>query len=195
MKIVTRCVASASLLFGMGSAHATFMPWQEGLFFPDFDEPSAPVAFGLDDSRFYEYAGVFIGNVGKAGDNSDTINFSWPALTRGEQISSSFSVRAAVGGTALSSGQQLQIVIVDAQSSSLIRTINLNAAQPSYTDPAFVFDNRLYRMTVSPLGLAGAESMDYSIDVMLAPVPEPATSMLMAAGIGLFVLARRRQSA
>jgi hypothetical protein len=195
MKVVTRCVVSATLVLGMGAADATFMPWQEGWFFPDFDDPSAPIGFGLDDSRIYEYAGIFIGNVGKPGDDSDKINFSWPGLAAGEQVSARFTVRAEVGGAALTAGQQLRISIAEAQSNSVIRTISLNDSQPSYLDPNFVFDNRLYRMTVSPLGLNANDSIDYYIDFMLAPVPEPATVALMVAGIGLLALTERRRSA
>lgn len=171
------------------------MPWQEGWFFPDFDDPAAPLGFGLDDSRMYEYAGIFIGNVGKPDDGSDTINVSWPGLVAGEQIAAGFAASASLGGgVALTAGQELRIAITDAQSSSVIRTISLNASAPRYFDPSFVFDNRVYRMTVSPLGLGASDSIDYSIDFTLAPIPEPATSVLLAAGIGLLALARRRLS-
>lgn len=185
-------IASAVLCLGMGSAQATFMPWQEGWFFPDFDDPSAPLGFGLDDSRIYEYAGIFIGNVGKPGDGSDTINFSWSGLAAGEHITAAFVVRASLdGGTVLGAGQSLQINLADAQSSAVIRTIGLNAGAPVYQDPSFVFDPRAYRMTVSPAGLGANDSINYSIDFLLAPVPEPASAMLFIVGLLALVRARR----
>lgn len=196
MKTLSFFVASAALCLGAGTAQATFMPWWEGWSFPDFDDPSAPLSFGLDDSRIYEHAGIFIGNVGKPDDDSDTINFSWPGLTAGEQVMASFEASASLGGgAALAAGQELRIAIADAQSGRVIRTISLSAGAPRYLYPSFVFDKRVYRMSVSPIGLGTNDSIDYSIDFMLAPVPEPATGALLAFGIGVLALARHRRPA
>lgn len=113
-------------------------------------------------------------------------------MAAGEHITAALVVRASLdGGAVLGSGQSLQITLADAQSSTVIRTIGLNAGAPVYQDPSFVFDPRAYRMTVSPAGLGANDSINYSIDFLLAPVPEPASAMLFIVGLLALLRARR----
>ena len=136
MDIFRRTVATAALCMSIGGAHATFMPFEEGVFFPDFDDSSAPIGFGLDDSRIYEYAGIFIGNVGNDGDTSDTINVAWYALKPGQQIVAGLRVGASIdGGSGLGQGQELRLVISDGSDGAVVRTIILAAGAPTYFEP------------------------------------------------------------
>lgn len=185
MKPLTQAVA-VGLLIGCSAAHATFHAWEEGVDWPDFDDPSAISTFYLEDHSVYEYAAIFIGNVGRDGDPADHLSFSWSALKPGATVTSVLTWSTS-SSEQFDSTQGLRINFF-AQGSLV--SILLDKQHPSYTVP-IVFDSSIYRMSIMPAALAPADGIKYSLSIA-SPVPEPSALLLSAAGAVLLTFAARR---
>lgn len=175
---------AATLLISAATANATFHPMLEGDLFPDFDDPAAPQVFYLDDSGLYDYAGFFIGNVGRPGDPADHIAFDWGGLKPGHTVNSFFQAAASANGKRFDAGQGLEIKLT-AEDGAPVLTMTFDSAHAAYTYPNFTFNGGTYHMTAAPLGLAPTAGVDYWIS-MSSPVPEPGDAGL--AGLGIFIL-------
>lgn len=184
-------VASAALLCLATAAHATFQPVGEGPYFPDFDDPTAPSLFYLDTSGIYPYAGYFSGAVGQPGDDSDTIHFRWNLPAGSSPITARFEASGWVTAGAFNQRRGVNLYIADAQTGEGLLSLDLDASQPMYVDPALVFSNHEYWMRLTPRGLGNLGPdvfATYWISFALAPVPEPSGSLLLAAGLGALML-------
>jgi len=185
-RLMSGAVAIALSLVS-GLAHATWHVIEEGEFYPDFDDPNAPDVFNIYPAEIYDPTDYFAGNVGTAGDTSDTLmlrmgpdDYPYYRLTE-------FRV-TMVGPWPPSGGEVLKVVLTAVEPGIPLLSIDLTA-DPSgrsyYVSSNLNLAYHLYSLSLSTAGLNPQQSggVGYGIGFTIQTIPEPAQWAMVLAGL------------